>query len=188
MRRMIPIRLKSNSVQAWLHISSAILLFVFPGRSPTTGFFYETIIHSADGDNSNWMMLRRAMLSLFNVLLMEIQAGGLGGKQQRRNISKDIHHRVTEKLIHWWSSEINFLNLFFWESKMDYLHSYSSGGPQRCPSLFMYCNVDCWLEQEGKSTLQRLSHTHSLVNAGFSERVDLNWHTIAVCCSSLANS
>lgn len=39
MRRMIPIRLKSNSVQAQLHISSAILLFVFPGRSPTTGFF-----------------------------------------------------------------------------------------------------------------------------------------------------
>lgn len=53
MRRMIPIRLKSNSVQAQLHISSAILLFVFPGRSPTTGFFYETVIYSADGDNSN---------------------------------------------------------------------------------------------------------------------------------------
>lgn len=40
------------------------------------------------------------MLSLFNMPLMEIQAGGLGGKQQRRNISKDIHHKFTEKLPH----------------------------------------------------------------------------------------
>lgn len=40
MRRMIPIRLKPNSVQAQLHISSAILLFVFTGRSLTTGLFF----------------------------------------------------------------------------------------------------------------------------------------------------
>ena len=36
MQRMIPISLKPNSVQAQFHISSAILLFVFTGRSLTT--------------------------------------------------------------------------------------------------------------------------------------------------------
>lgn len=38
MRRMIPIRLKPNSEQAQHHISSAILFFVFSGRSWTTCF------------------------------------------------------------------------------------------------------------------------------------------------------
>lgn len=42
MRRMIPISLKPNSVQAQLHISSAILLFVFTGRSLTTCLFHIT--------------------------------------------------------------------------------------------------------------------------------------------------
>lgn len=41
-RRMIPISLKPNSVQAQLHISSAILLFVFTGRSLTTCLFHIT--------------------------------------------------------------------------------------------------------------------------------------------------
>lgn len=40
MRRMIPIRLKPNSVQAQLHISSAILLFVFTGRPLTAQPFF----------------------------------------------------------------------------------------------------------------------------------------------------
>lgn len=44
MRRMIPIRLKPNSVQAQLHISSAILLFVFTGRSLTTCLFFLIIL------------------------------------------------------------------------------------------------------------------------------------------------
>lgn len=90
MRRMIPIRLKPNSVQAQLHISSAILLFVFTGRSLTTCLFYKAVINSAHRDNSNWMMLmlRGSMLSLFNMLLMEMQAGALDGKQQRRSLSE----------------------------------------------------------------------------------------------------
>lgn len=40
MRRMIPIRLKPNSAQAQLHISSAILLFVFTGPSLTRWPFF----------------------------------------------------------------------------------------------------------------------------------------------------
>lgn len=47
-------------------------------------FFYKTVINSAYGE-LNDVDVRETMLSLFN---MEMQAGGLDGKQQRRNISE----------------------------------------------------------------------------------------------------
>lgn len=78
MRRMIPIRLKPNSVQAQIHISSAIPFFVFTGQSLTTGplFFYQTLRNAACIDT---VILTSKLL--FNMFLMEMQARGSDCKQ-----------------------------------------------------------------------------------------------------------
>lgn len=74
MQRMIPISLKPNSMQAQLHISSAILLFVFTGRSLTTCLLH---IRSVEMIQTEWCWYwGEGMLSLFNMFLMEMQAGG----------------------------------------------------------------------------------------------------------------
>lgn len=101
MRRMIPITLKPNSVEAQLHISSAILLFVFTGRSLTTQPFYLFIFFCLWW--TEWCWCKGKYVIIVQYGNAKGAWGGIDDKQQRRSISLEAKAVVGNKRTTWLS-------------------------------------------------------------------------------------